>query len=477
VPYVTVRRLARGGMGVVDLARDDAGREVARKRVALYGTAEEVEGARRRIRREAEVLAALDHPGIVPLLAVEDEGDDVVLVMPYLPGGTLAERVAAHGPLPLEAVGDLAADLLDALAAAHRLGVVHRDIKPSNVLFAADGRALLSDFGVATWRDATAGLTITGSVVGTPGFMSPEQARGEPATAASDVFSLGATLLYAITGEGPFGDADAAVLMWRAAQGRVAPVPRVVPPALRGPLERMLDRNPVRRPTAAAVRGGVGGTRPRTAVRRLVHPRPERRFAPRKRWLALLAVPLLAAIVAFGLTGRHPQKAAAKPAPSKPLPCAPLAYQPCGQPVAPFTDGRGCTLSHADYDGIAANGCEASPDAVDGSPLVHVLRANLVPDGDVDSYPLAVEDKFQLLCDGTVRVTLTAPRGVAQRLELLDGSGTVVGRAASADGQPATATVSDPSCFRDDSGTLHARVSTVSGHSAAEYRLAVAGSY
>ena len=112
--------------------------------------------------------------------------------------------------------------LLDALAAAHRQGIVHRDVKPENVLFTADGEPRLVDFGVARTSEHTPGLTATATVVGTPSFMAPEQARGEPASPASDVFSLGATLLYALTGEGPYGPvtADPRVLMHRAASGR-----------------------------------------------------------------------------------------------------------------------------------------------------------------------------------------------------------------------------------------------------------------
>src|SRR5437763_1127708 len=173
--------LARGGTGVVHLATDRLGREVAVKRLALTGTAAEIETARRRIRREAEMLAAVDHPSIVPLLAVEDDGPDLLLVMPYLPGGSLADHVRRFGPMAPSGLDRLAPPLLDAVAAAHARGIVHRDISPGNILFDAGGRPVLADFGVATSRVHTAGLTRAGWTIGTPGFMSPEQARGEPA--------------------------------------------------------------------------------------------------------------------------------------------------------------------------------------------------------------------------------------------------------------------------------------------------------
>ena len=241
--YETIRRLGRGGMGVVDLARDEHGREVALKRLSLHGTPEELERARQRIRREAEVLRQLDHPGIVALLDVFDDGDDLVLVMDYLPGGNLYTLVNTEGPLPSAQVREISDRLLDALAWAHRQGIVHRDIKPANVLFDADGNAALADFGAAIHRDATPGLTATEMVMGTPGFMSPEQARGDTATAASDVFSLGATLAFAATGEGPFGTSDPRVLMLRAASGRTERLPRTVSPDLRRRIEAMMAKN------------------------------------------------------------------------------------------------------------------------------------------------------------------------------------------------------------------------------------------
>src|SRR5881628_328861 len=133
--YLLGPLLARGGTGVVHLATDQLGREVAVKRLALTGSAADIETARRRIRREAEILAALDHPAIVPLLAVEDDGPDIVLVMPYFAGGSLADQVRRFGPMARSALDRLAPQLIDALAAAHASGVVHRDISPGNVLF------------------------------------------------------------------------------------------------------------------------------------------------------------------------------------------------------------------------------------------------------------------------------------------------------------------------------------------------------
>ena len=454
--YTPVRRLGRGGMGVVDLGVGDDGTEVALKRLPLHGSAEEMTAARLRIRREADVLRGLDHPGIVRLLDVVDDGDDVVLVMPYLPGGTLAERVAAAGPLPPAEVTRLAVALLDALAAAHRAGVVHRDIKPGNVLFDGDGRPHLADFGVATSRDSTPGLTGTGLVIGTPGFMAPEQAQGLGATAASDVFSLGATLAYAATGQGPYGTGEAAALMHRAAKGKVAPLPRSLPASLRSQIEAMLERRPERRPTAAALRGGPSGTVARTAAWQMS---ARRRMPTVAALFLLLTVGAgLALWVAARDGGADPAAAAGPSTTTTAPPCLPL---------------------HADYDGDPSNGCEAAPVGPDdGAELLpgEPIEANLVPEDDRDTYTVAVTDEFQLVCNGRFEVTLTAPPLTGQKVEVFDGE-ELLGQARSLDGQPGTVTLDEPSCGGDDAAQLEVVVSTVTGHSADTYVLERSGSF
>ena len=470
MPYERVARLGRGGMGVVDLAKGPDGAEVALKRLTLQGSSADIARARQRIEREAEVLTRLVHPHVVPLLDVIEEGAEVTLVMPYLTGGTLADRVTRHGPAPVAEVERLADDLGGALAAAHRAGIVHRDIKPANVLFDADGVPHLADFGVASSRDDTAGLTATGMVVGTPGFMAPEQARGEPTGQASDVFALGATLLFAATGDGPYGRGAPELLMVRAAQGKVLPVPRTLPDDLRLRLQAMLDPRPERRPSAAALVGGPDGT---------VMRRPVARRRPRwPVWAGAggLAVATLVAavLVASRETGDAPTSTTEPPTTT----CEPLPYQPCGQPAAPNTDGRACLETFDDYDADAANGCEAAADGLaDGSPLRDSLEATLVPRDDVDTFSMEVGDGSQLLCDGRFTVTLTAPPGVSMRLEVLDGD-TVLGQTASADGVPAAVGLDEPRCLNDDSTTLTARVSPIgSDRSAAPYRLERRGSF
>jgi predicted Ser/Thr protein kinase len=473
--YVLQERLGRGAMGVVDLAQDTHGRPVALKHLVLHGSARDMARARQRIRREAEVLARLDHPNVVRLLEVIDEGDEVVLVMPYLAGGTLADQVHAYGPLSPAQVEVLADVLLDALASAHRAGVVHRDIKPSNVLFDHDGRAYLADFGMATLRDATSGLTATGAVIGTPDYMAPEQARGERATPASDVFSLAGTLLYAATGGPPYGSSDPRVTVQRAAKGRVAAFPSTLDRGLRRRLAPMLRRDPRRRPTAAAARGGADGTMVLLAAA-APRARPSQVLAGFGAGLAIVAgaVVLVVGLVAARNGGDDAVDVAESTTTTS---CTPLPYQPCGQPVAPFTDGRVCIDDHGDYDAIATNGCEAAPDAVDGTTFSSSMIANLVPAHDVDRYPTPVTDEFQLFCNGSISVTLTAPAGATMRVDLVV-DGEIGDTAVSTDGRPATVHADDPSCLTTNDPDIVTRVSWAGdARTSAPYELERDGSY
>jgi hypothetical protein len=471
--YERVARLGRGGMGVVDLGRRADGTEVALKRLTLHGSAEDIARARQRVQREAEVLTRLDHPNIVELLEVVEDGDDVTLVMAYLTGGTLADRVAKHGPAPAAEVERMADTLGSALAEAHRAGVVHRDIKPGNVLFDSHEVPHLADFGVASSRDDTAGLTMVGTVVGTPGFMAPEQARGEGAGQASDVFALGATLLFAATGEGPYGRGAADLLMVRAAQGKVRPIPRSLPAPLRRRLEAMLDPRPERRPSAAAVVGGPAGTEVRRAVGRR-----------RRRWpvwaagSGLAVTALVAALVVAARETGDPSPASSTTSTAR---CVDEPYQPCGQVAAPGTDGRTCLAGFDDYDADAVNGCEAIADAlVDGAPFpdgAEPIEATIVPRDDVDTFAMEVGDGSQLLCDGRFTVRVTAPEGMTVHLEVLD-DGEVLGETTSAQGIAGVVTLREQECLFSEARTLIARVSPVgSDRSAGSYRLERSGSF
>jgi hypothetical protein len=160
-------------------------------------------------------------------------------------------------------------------------------------------------------------------------------------------------------------------------------------------------------------------------------------------------------------------------------PCLDLRYQPCGEGPAPNTDGRRCVDDHGDYDGDRANGCEAAPDGVaEGTAVDGEVSANLVPRADVDTWTVAVEDRFQFSCDGTVTVTLTAPAGASMRATVTGQDSTEVADTTSADGSPGSVQMTEPTCAGDDSGTLEVVVSSVgSDRSPDDYTLEVTGSY
>jgi serine/threonine protein kinase len=198
-------------MGRVYLGRSSGGRAVALKRV--HPALAAAPGFRERFAREVRASQAVSGAGTVPVVAADTDAPVPWLATAYVPGPTLAEAVHDHGPLPEPALWRLLAGLARALAAVHDSGLVHRDLKPSNVLLSQDGPRLI-DFGIARAADETA-LTGTGMLIGSAGYISPEQAEGEPVTAASDVFALGAVITYAATGRGPFGTGSGPELLYR----------------------------------------------------------------------------------------------------------------------------------------------------------------------------------------------------------------------------------------------------------------------
>ncbi|WP_207946611.1 serine/threonine-protein kinase [Actinomadura sp. 7K507] len=199
--YQLLARLGAGGMGQVYLGRSPGGRMVAVKLVHT-GLAKDAM-FRRRFRREVEAARRVGGQWTAPVLDAETESETPWVATGYVPGPTLADTVERHGPLPERSVLALASGLVRALQAVHGCGLIHRDIKPSNVLVTIDGPRLI-DFGIVRSVDASV-ATRTGALIGSPAFMSPEQARGNELGPASDVFSLGSVLAYAATGRQPFG--------------------------------------------------------------------------------------------------------------------------------------------------------------------------------------------------------------------------------------------------------------------------------
>jgi len=201
-----------------------------------------------RTRFAREVTAARNVSGLFTALVVDADVEGPVpwLATAYVAGPSLAEAVAGQGPLPVASVMTLAAGLAEGLQAIHAAGVVHRDLKPSNVLLADDGPRVI-DFGIARAAEATM-LTQTGTVIGSPGFMSPEQAEGGEVGPPSDVFSLGAVLAFAATGEGPFGSGSTPALMFRVVHRD--PDIAHLPAQIRPVIERCLAKDPRQRPTS-----------------------------------------------------------------------------------------------------------------------------------------------------------------------------------------------------------------------------------
>ena len=258
-PYRLLGLLGTGGMGRVFLGVSPGGRPVAVKVIRADLAADA--GFRTRFRREIAVAREVSGPFTAPVINAGLDGPVPWLATAYVAGPSLADAVRDHGPLPVTSVLRLAAGLAEGLGAIHAAGVVHRDLKPANVLLAEDGPRLI-DFGIAAGTEASA-LTRTGLVVGSPGFMSPEQAEGREVGPPSDIFSLGAVLAYAATGAGPFGGGSTPALVYRVVHSPASL--DHVPAEVRPLIERCLAKDPARRPAArdllaetAVVQPGAG---------------------------------------------------------------------------------------------------------------------------------------------------------------------------------------------------------------------------
>src|SRR5215212_3090024 len=328
--YDVGRPLGSGGMGEVFLARDRVlGRDVALKvlRKQFAGDEEFAE----RFKREAMSAASLSHPNIVQVYdRGETEEGSSYIAMEYVPGGTLKERISGEGPLVAADAAALGAQVAEALGAAHERGMVHRDIKPQNVLLTATGRAKVADFGIAR-AGSSATISRTGSVMGTAGYMSPEQALGKPATPKSDLYSLGVVLYEALTGELPYtADNPIAVSMKHVNEPLQPPIelnPRI-PRGMNALVTKLLAKDPENRyadaeelandlwrvnrglePVSAGVRRKQGPSAQRTAVAspnvtsEMQRPRPGPVSYRRRRGLPWLLIALAAILFTLGVLG------------------------------------------------------------------------------------------------------------------------------------------------------------------------------
>ncbi|PYC70566.1 serine/threonine protein kinase [Micromonospora arborensis] len=347
--YRLGERVATGGMGAVWRGTDVLlEREVAVK-VLLPSLVADREFTAR-FRAEARMLAALRHPGVV---AVHDVGQAALadgsqvdyLVMEYVEGEPLSARVRAAGRLDPATTMSVLAQAADALHTAHTAGIVHRDVKPGNLLVKADGSVVLVDFGIARSR-SMAGLTAANMVLGTASYMSPEQATGQPVSAATDIYALGAVAYFCLAGQPPFhGDNPLAVAL-RHAQEEPAALPQDTPPAVAAVVARALEKSPADRfGSAAELAAAAADARDSTLARIPVSARPP--------WA--LAAP----------TPGTPSAPAASPATPPPVP---TPAPPTGQPAPVGAAPIGAAAVHTPA------GFAASPVTGSGSTREDVFR-------------------------------------------------------------------------------------------------------
>ncbi|WP_406674177.1 protein kinase [Nonomuraea sp. N2-4H] len=244
-PYRLLRRLGEGGMGVVHLAVDPQGRQVAVKVLRAEVAGDEV--ARRRLSREVETMRRVRSEYIAEVLDADVTGHRPYIVTRYVPGLPLDEIVKDDGPLDLPALVKVAHGVATALAAVHSVGVIHRDLKPGNVLL-LDGEPVLIDFGIAQAVDATR-LTQTGMFIGTPGYLAPEIIEGQEAGPEVDIHAWAGTMLYACTGQPPFGKGTLEMIFYNITAGK-ADI-SAAPPELQPLLKAAFSRDPAKRPKAA----------------------------------------------------------------------------------------------------------------------------------------------------------------------------------------------------------------------------------
>ncbi|MEU4355937.1 serine/threonine-protein kinase [Streptomyces virginiae] len=256
-PFEVVGVLGQGGMGRVLLAAGPDGRLVAVKQVLAHFADDE--GFRARFRREVTASRKVSGAYTAAVIDADPDASTPWLASVFVAGPSLGAVVKAGGVLPEEVVRRLAAGLTSALAEIHRAGLVHRDLKPDNVLLAEDGVRVI-DLGIARATEGEAegdtGLTRTGFVVGSPAYMSPEQAEGHPLTPASDVFSLGSVLVMALTGRSPFAGTSTLKTLYDVAHGE--PDLSAVPAGLRDLVARCLAKDPEARPSPAELRELIG---------------------------------------------------------------------------------------------------------------------------------------------------------------------------------------------------------------------------
>jgi hypothetical protein len=409
--YRLLDRIAVGGMGEVWRASDDLlHRTVAVKVLKQEYVAEP--GFVARFQDEARHVAGLSHPGIAAVYDYGEFDGTPYIVMELVPGEPLSAMLARAGRLPVDTALDIAAQTATALHAAHTAGVVHRDVKPGNILVTSDGAVKVTDFGIARATDAVP-ITRTGMMLGTVEYVSPEQAAGEPVTAASDVYSLGVVLYECLAGHRPFAAASPVAVALAHLHSEPAALPDDVPPAVRQAVATALAKSPADRfPTAAAFAVALSTARsgeapagdPRTGEARsgeasdptLVLPAvarldPVRRPARGWWWAAgLLALALVALVVVSQACVRSETRRVAVP--------DALVGKPADQAAAALT-GKGFQVRRRNAPASAAAGTVVQVDPRSGT---------LLPAGSTVTLVVSAGSEQQATPTPTSRVTTPA---------------------------------------------------------------------
>ncbi|MFS8101091.1 serine/threonine protein kinase [Lentzea alba] len=343
--YRTIRELGRGGMGVVWLAEDQViGRRVALKELRTTET--------ERVLSEARTAGRLNSPNVVAIHDVITDNGVTYIVMELVEAPTLTDLMARR-TFTEDEVAAIGLQTLNALEAAHAAGIVHRDVKPSNIMVAADGTVKLTDFGIARVMDDP-GLTATGGIMGSPGYMAPELFAGQPPSPASDLWALGATMFHAIEGHSPFQRETTAATMHAIMYEE--PVIR----RARGPLATvimgLLHQNPAQRLTAAQMRAQLGSPSERTVViepvTTYVTPQPTRDDfeEPKRRRTGLIASAAIAAVAVIGLVTF-------------------LVVRPSDQPVTPAAQqGAAATTTTTTSPSETTSSSSAAPSSSSSAP-------------------------------------------------------------------------------------------------------------
>ncbi|HWP38567.1 MAG TPA: protein kinase [Gemmatimonadales bacterium] len=322
--YEVLSEIGRGGMAVVFLAHDIA----LNRRVAIKCMAPALmlmdKGIQERFKREARTAASLSHPHIIPVYAVKESRDLVYFVMKYVEGRSLESVIKEVGPLPVPVIQTILNQAGAALGHAHRHGVVHRDVKPGNIMLDQDGWLVMTDFGIAKVAQAEA-LTMTGGMVGTPAYMSPEQCQGGEITGAADQYSLGVVAFEMLTGRPPFASATMVNVIYDHCHTPPPPIQELradCPSDLAAAVMRMMAKDPGDR--FATIEEAVAA----------VGVAPETQDAVRTRMLTLIKSPRTAELLDKFRTPASPAPRSKTPGPA-PVPAGQVASQPAVTPSTP----------------------------------------------------------------------------------------------------------------------------------------------